>query len=62
MIIDSTHVFFSKIGKIRMLQHIKIDGKIKQATVKKDKANRYFATFTAALSSRSIVKPQLLQW
>ena len=33
-IIDSTHVFFSKIGKIRMFQHIKIDGKIKQATVR----------------------------
>ena len=44
-VIDSTHVFFSKIGKIRMFQHIKINGKIKQATVKKDKANRYFATF-----------------
>ena len=28
-----------------MFQHIKIDGKIKQATIKKDKANRYFATF-----------------
>ena len=44
-VLDNTHVFFSKIGKIRMFQHIKIDGKIKQATVKKDKANRYFATF-----------------
>ena len=44
-IIDSTHVSFSKIGKIRMFQHIKIKGKIKQATIKRDKANRYFVTF-----------------
>ena len=44
-IIDSTHVSFSKIGKIRMFQHRKINGKIKQATIKKDKANRYFVTF-----------------
>ena len=44
-VIDSTHVFFSKIGKIRMFQHRKIKGKIKQATVKKDKVNRYFVTF-----------------
>ena len=44
-IIDSTHVSFSKIGKIRMFQHRKINGKIKQATIKKDKANRYYVTF-----------------
>ena len=44
-IIDSTHVSFSKIGKIRMFQHRNIKGKIKQATIKKDKANRYFVTF-----------------
>ena len=44
-IIDSTHVSFSNIGKIRMLKHRKIDGKIKQATIKKDKANRYYVTF-----------------
>ena len=44
-LLDNTHVFFSKIGKIRMFQHIKIKGKIKQATIKKDKANRYYVTF-----------------
>ena len=44
-VIDSTHVFFSKIGKMRMLKHRDIKGNIKQATIKKDKANRYFATF-----------------
>ncbi|WMT50408.1 MAG: hypothetical protein RE471_05340 [Ferroplasma sp.] len=36
---------FLKIGKIRIFQHRKIIGKIKQATVKKDKANRYYVTF-----------------
>ena len=35
--LDNTHVFFSKIGKIRMFQHRKINGKIKQATIKKKK-------------------------
>ena len=44
-ILDSTHVFFSKIGKIRMFQHRKIQGKIKQATVKQDKANHHYVTF-----------------
>ena len=43
--LDNTHVFFSKIGKIRMFQHRKIQGKIKQATVKQDKANHHYVTF-----------------
>ena len=57
-VIDSTHVFFSKIGKIRMFQHIKIKGKIKQATVKKDKANRYFATFIVEEVNNNINCPE----
>ena len=44
-IIDNTHIFFSKIGKIRMFQHREIRGKIKQATIKKDKADNYSVTF-----------------
>ena len=43
--LDNTHVFFSKIGKIRMFQHREIRGKIKQATIKKDKANHHYVTF-----------------
>ena len=45
-IMDNTHLYLSKIGKIRMFKHRKIKGNIKQLTIKKDKSNNYYATFT----------------
>ena len=53
-IIDNTHLFFSKIGKIRMFQHRKINGKIKQATIKKNKADNYYVTFIVEESADNI--------
>ena len=44
-IIDNTHLFLSKIGRIRMLKHREINGNIKQLTIKKDRSNNYYATF-----------------
>ncbi len=44
-IMDNTHLFLSKIGTIRMFKHREIKGNIKQLTIKKDKAENYFATF-----------------
>ena len=43
-IMDNTHLFLSKIGTIRMFKHREIKGNIKQATIKKDKAENYFVT------------------
>ena len=42
---DNTHIFLSKIGTIRIFKHREIKGNIKQLTIKKDKAENYFATF-----------------
>ena len=44
-IMDNGHLFLSKLGEIRMFKHREIKGNIKQATIKKDKAENYFATF-----------------
>jgi putative transposase len=44
-IMDNTHLYLSKIGTIRMFKHREIKGNIKQLTIKKDKAENYFATF-----------------
>ena len=44
-VLDNTHIFLSKIGTIRMFKHREIKGNIKQLTIKKDKAENYFATF-----------------
>ncbi len=44
-IMDNTHLFLSKIGKIRMFKHRNIKGNIKQLTIKKDRSNNYYATF-----------------
>ncbi len=44
-IMDNTHLFISKIGRIRMLKHRDIKGNIKQLTIKKDRSNNYYATF-----------------
>ena len=44
-VLDNTHIFLSKIGTIRMFKHREIRGNIKQLTIKKDKAENYFATF-----------------
>ena len=52
--LDNTHVFFSKIGKIRMFQHREIRGKIKQATIKKDKADNYYVTFIVKEDANTI--------
>ena len=53
-VLDNTHVFFSKIGKIRMFQHREIRGKIKQATIKKDKADNYYVTFIVEKSADNV--------
>ena len=42
---DNTHLFLSKIGRIRMFKHREINGNIKQLTIKKDRSNNYYATF-----------------
>ena len=44
-VLDNTHIFLSKLGEIRMFKHREIKGNIKQLTIKKDKAENYFATF-----------------
>ena len=44
-VLENTHIFLSKIGTIRIFKHREIKGNIKQLTIKKDKAENYFATF-----------------
>ena len=53
-VLDNTHIFFSKIGKIRMFQHREIKGKIKQAAIKKDKADNYYVTLIVEAINNSI--------
>ena len=52
-IMDNTHLFLSKIGTIRMFKHREIKGNIKQLTIKKDKAENYFATFIVEENNES---------
>ena len=42
---DNSHLFLFKKGEIRIFSHREIAGTIRQATVKKDKINNYYATF-----------------
>jgi putative transposase len=53
-IMDNTHLYLSKIGTIRMFKHREIKGNIKQLTIKRDKAENYFATFVVEGSANNI--------
>ncbi len=52
-IMDNGHLFLSKLGEIRMFKHREIKGNIKQATIKKDKAENYFVTLVVEENNES---------